>query len=98
MRLFESEHAPRFILGEDADLAEWLVHLHWPRFACRVREIDEDGHVFTAAEKESPDNYVYAFDGECFTSFVWIDPQPDAAQLEPLMAAAADFVEAMSAT
>lgn len=96
MNLQSADYTPRFILGEDADFKEWLVHLHYPRFACRVRQIDEDGEPFTGADKEDADASIFTFDGECFTSFVWIDEPDD--DLDALLSSAADFVEAMCAS
>lgn len=87
--------APKWILGEDADLAEWLVHLHEPRFCCRVRS----GAEFTAAQEESAEEqFIYFFDGEdqSLTEFVWLGAAPGEAELQALLAGAADFIEAMS--
>jgi len=71
---------PRFVLGEDQDLREWLVHLQSPRFACRVAE---DG--------EGVDGY--EFESGVFTDFSWIDEEPSIEVLEAILFDAADFVE-----
>lgn len=98
MKMFESTATPRFILGEDLDRKEWLVHLRAPRFACRVRQIDEDLPVFSKAENEEPDTYIFDMGEEALTDFVWIDAKPnDQTTLHRLLSDAADFVEAITA-
>lgn len=80
---------PKWILGEDADLSECLVHLHHPRFMCRVRE-----DQFTQAEIEHPKEfYAFTFSGGMLTDFYWIDPQPSDSDLDELFEQAADFIE-----
>ena len=84
---------PRFILGEYADFYEWLIHLHSPRFACRVRQ----GEDFTEAELESQqERFIYTFGDECLCEFIWLDAQPDDDELDSICEAAADFVDRMS--
>lgn len=84
--------SPGFVLGEDGDFNEWLVHLNRPRFACRVREDD-----FTQAEIEAADeHFIFEFGGgSAFSHFIWIDPQPPLDELNQMLQDAADFVEAM---
>ncbi len=78
--------SPRFILGEDEDLVEWLVHLHQPRFACRVAAAEDAA--------SHPDRFDFGF--ACFTDFQWIDAQPDRDDLAAILDDAATFVEALS--
>ena len=81
---------PLFILGEDADLSEWLVHCHEPRFMTRVRDMAD----FTADElATSEELFIWVFNESAFTEFVWFDSQPDAEELEPILYAAADFID-----
>ncbi|MBN9502865.1 MAG: hypothetical protein BGO01_20430 [Armatimonadetes bacterium 55-13] len=82
--------APKWILGEDSDLKEWLVHLDKPRFACRVRQTD-----FTEAEENAPEEFkVFEFGfADAFSDFLWIDDQPPEEELTVLLGLGADFVE-----
>lgn len=96
MRKLIAGTSPGFIVGEDADFQEWIVHLSPPRFAAKVRPVAE----FTDAEMADGEQNMYFFgdmhEQEALVEFVWIDPQPDDADLEKLLSRAADFIEEMS--
>lgn len=98
MKLIESPAPPSYILGEDADRREWLVHLHAPRFACRVRQLSDDLPVFSQAENERPDEVIFDFGEEALCDFIWFDEPPSERHaLHRILTEAADFVEMISA-
>lgn len=86
--LIATAPAPEYILGEAADLAEWLVRLQPPRFACRL--IDEP----TPAHLEQP-GFMWECSSGYLVDFVWLDPQPDLDTLTATLEGASDFLEAI---
>lgn len=95
MKMIEGA-SPGFVIGEDADLQEWVVHLSHPRFAAKVRPVAE----FTEDELEQGSANLFYFgdleEQEALVGFIWMDPEPQGQELRELLERAADFIEVMS--